>query len=322
MSQEADVEYTFRQLSVGMEASYDRMASAIAQNLSPKDKASASTILECVTCSLRVLTVAELSEALPDDISKMPDFQRSVVDLCGGFVVIDNGDNIAMIHQTAREYLLSAQSRPFPVEKDAAHRQMFLSSMRSLMAVDVRAKVEGNQQPHFLDYAARSWSSHLASSPPGCGQVREVLKNFLTGNCVLTWIQVVGTSGQLRLLIQASKHLSEYATILNAYDKTRGEDDQHIGEQGLIRSWSEDLVKVVGKFGRALQQNPESIHKHIAPFCPPSSAIFRQFEKSNETSLLVSGISTKIWDDSLARLSLEFDTQATSIWLPDLKLPS
>ena len=268
MSQEADVEHTLQQLSVGMEASYDRMASAIARNLSPKNKALASTILECVTCSLRVLTLAELSEALPDDISKTLDFQRSVVDLCCGFVIIDNGNNVAMIHETAREYLLSAQSRPFRVEKDAAHRQIFLGSMESLMAVDLRAKVEGNQQPNFLDYAARLWSSHLASSPPGCGQVREVLKKFLTSDWVLTWIQVLGTSGQLRVLIQASQHLSEYATRLNAYDETRGENNQRVGEYELIRSWSEDLVKVVGKFGKILQQNPESIYEHIAPFCP------------------------------------------------------
>jgi len=296
-----------------MEALYDRMASAIVQNLSSTDKASASTILECVTCSLRVLTVAELSEALREDASKMLDFQRSLVDLCHGFVVIDNGGNIAMIHQTAREYLLSTQNRPFRIDKDVAHRQMFLSCLRSLMAVGLRAKVKGTQQPHFLDYAARSWSSHLASSPPDCGQVREVLKPFLTGNWILTWIQVLATSGQLHVLIQASKHLSIYATKQKVYDGTWGEEDQHIGWQELIESWSEDLVKIVGKFGRILRENPESIYKLIPPFCPLNSAIYQRFGKPKEKSLLISGISTENWDDSLARLSLEFGTYATSI---------
>lgn len=61
---QADVELTLQQLPVGMEASYDRMASSIAQNPSATDRALVSAILQCVTYSLHVLTVAELSQAL------------------------------------------------------------------------------------------------------------------------------------------------------------------------------------------------------------------------------------------------------------------
>lgn len=133
------------------------------------------------------------------------------MDLCGGFVVIDNGGNVTMIHQTAREYLLSGNDRPFYVDKDAAHKQVFLNCMRCLMAIGLRAKVKGNQKPEFLDYATSSWSSHLTSTPLDYGQVVEVLNKFLTGRWVLTWIQVLATSKQLGVLIQASKHLSRYS---------------------------------------------------------------------------------------------------------------
>lgn len=312
---QADVELALQQLPVGMEALYDRMASSIAQNPSAIDRALASTILQSVTCSLRVLTVAELSQALHEDTSEMLDFQRSIVDLCGGFVVIDNGGNVAMIHQTAREYLLSGNDRPFRIDTDAAHEQIFLSCMRCLMAIGLRAKVKRNQKPEFLDYAASSWPSHLTSTPLDCGQAVEVLNKFLTGYWVLTWIEVLATSKQLRVLIRASKHLSKYAAKQKGYDAAQNEKekDHHIVKQELMKSWAEDFVKIVGKFGTILRRNPESIYKLIPPFCPQNSAIYQQFGKTQDKTILVSGLSTENWDDSLARISFGFGTYASSI---------
>lgn len=289
------------------------MASSITQNPSPTDRTLASSILQSVTCSLRVLTVAELSEALHDDTSKMLDFQRSIVDLCGGFIVIDNGGNVAMIHQTAREYLLGGNGRPFRIDRNAAHKQVFLSCMRCLMATGLRAKIRGNQKPEFLDYAASSWSSHLTSTPLDCGQVAEVLNHFLTGYWVLTWIQILATKKQLRVLIQASKHLSKYSAKQRKYNAAQNEKGHHIVKQELIKSWAEDFVKLVGKFGPILRRNPESIYKLIPPFCPLNSAIYQQFGRTQDKSLLVSGLSTENWDDSLARISFGFGTYASSI---------
>lgn len=296
-----------------MEALYDRMASSIAQNPSPTDRALASTIVQCVTCSLRVLTVAELSQALDEDTSKMLDFQQSIVDLCGGFVVIDNGGNVAMVHQTAREYLLSGNDRPFHVDRNAAHEQMFLSCMRCLMAIGLRAKVNRNQKPEFLEYAASSWSSHLTSTPLDCGQAVEVLNKFLTGHWVLTWIQVLATSKQLRVLIQASKDLSKYSAKQKEYNAARNEKDHHIVEQELVESWAVDFLNIAGKFGTNLRRNPESIYKLIPPFCPQNSSIYQLFGKMEARSLMVSGVSTENWDDSPTRISLEFGTYASFI---------
>lgn len=296
-----------------MEALYDRMALSIAQNPSSTERALASTILQCVTCSLRVLTVAELSQALHEDTSKMLDFPRSIVDLCGGFVVIDNGGNVAMIHQTAREYLLSGNNRPFHIDRDAAHKQMLLSCMRCLMAIGLRAKVNRNQRPEFLDYAASSWSSHLTSTPLDCVQAVEVINKFLTGHWVLTWIQVLATSNQLRVLIQASKNLSKYSAKRKKYDAAWNEKGIHIVEQELVESWAVDFVQIVGKFGTSLRRNPESIYKLIPPFCPQNSSIYQLFGKVEAKRLMVSGISTANWDDSPTRIPLGFGTYASFI---------
>ena len=310
---QADVELALQRLPIGMEALYNRMASSIVQNLSATDRALASTVLQSVTCSLRVLTVAEMSQALHDDTSRMLDFQRSIVDLCGGFVVIDNGGNVAMIHQTAREYLLSDKKRPFHVDRNSAHKHVFLSCMRCLMAFDLRSKVKGNQKPEFLEYAACSWSSHLVSTPLDCEQSVEILNKFLTGYWVLTWIQVLATTGQLRVLIQASKHLSKYSAKRKEFSAARDSNDQNIVGQELAKSWAEDFMKIAGKFGTILRRNPEAIYKLIPPFCPQNSAIYQQFGKMQDKSLLVTGLSNKNWDDSLARMSFGFGSYASSI---------
>ena len=245
--------------------------------------------------------------------SKMLDLQRSVVDLCAGFVVIDNGGNITMIHQTAREYLLSTNLRPFHIDKHNAHKQIFLSCMSCLMTIGLRAKLKGTHRPELLSYAAQSWSSHLISCPIDDEDVNEVLKNFLGGNWVLTWIQVLAISGQLRVLVQASKHLSKYS----ARRKNRGISDNDKGHEiigdELIDSWADDFTKIVGKFGTVLERSPEAIYRLIPPFCPSNSAIHQQFGKLKDKSLIVSGLSNGNWDDSLARMSFGFGTYASSI---------
>ncbi|KAJ5740559.1 hypothetical protein N7493_000431 [Penicillium malachiteum] len=112
-----DVERVLQELPSGMEALYDRMALSIAENPSPSARVLALTILQCVACSFRTLTVTELSQILHDDRSGMLDLQQSIADLCGGFVVVDNSGNVIMIHHSAREYLLSDQDRPLLINQ-------------------------------------------------------------------------------------------------------------------------------------------------------------------------------------------------------------
>lgn len=150
--------------------------------------------------------------------------------------------------------------------------------MRCQMAIGLRAKAKGDQKPELLEYAASSWSSHLTSTSHNCEPATEVLNKFLKGHWVLTWIEVLATSKQLRVLVRASKHLSRYSAKQKEHDAARVEKDNHIVKQELIQSWAEDFVKIVGKFGRILRRDPESIYKLIPPFCPQNSAIYQQFE--------------------------------------------
>lgn len=294
-----------------MEALYDRMSLSIANNPAQSGPYLARKILQCVACSFRILTVAELSQALLKDFSGMLDFQQSIVELCGGFVVIDNDGNVVMIHHSAREYLLTGQDRPFVIDRETAHEELFLSCMNCLMATGLSAKVSRDEMPEFVEYSASSWSSHLALIPAACESAPKVVKRFLTGHWVLTWIHVLAMTKQLRILIRASKHLSKYSAARQEIQITTTDGVDQLVEQQLFNSWAVDFAKILGKFGNNLRRDPETIYKTIPPFCPPNSTIFQQFGKPESKLLAVSGFSTPDWDDSIARLS--FGSYASSV---------
>ncbi|KAK1718213.1 NACHT and WD domain protein [Colletotrichum lupini] len=300
-----DVELVLHELPSGMEALYDRMAAKIANSLSSRDRKLSFSVLQRVSCSFRLLTVAELSESLPEDTSQILDIQRSIVGLCAGFTVIDNGANVSMIHETAREYLLNAEG-VLSIDRAAAHEQMFLSCIRNLMDPSLRTKLRRKQKLVFLDYATNWWSFHLAFTSVESHLVIQELQKFLRGSAVLTWIEILAINKQLRQLVQASKNFLRYCGQL---------EESRINPliTDLFKSWAMDFVKIVGKFGALLQRDSESIYRMIPPFCPQGSSIFQQFGKSESMSLAVSGLSSVEWDDLLARLSTGIGTYTASI---------
>lgn len=301
---QADVENALQDMPSGMKAFYDRMAASVAGIPSATDKALADDILRTVACALRVLKIDELAELLDEEMSEMLDLERSVMELCGGFVVIDAGGNVAMVHQTAREYLLSGEitEHPFQIDRGEAHMQLFQNCMRSLTTTGLRGKLTRGNRPIFLDYATNMWAAHMCLTPSGCDRTLEILQKFFTGPWVLIWIHIAASIGRIRLLVQASRSLSGFSTRLSD-QSYKVEDGQHMFQKELIDSWAVDLIKITGKFGSILRRNPEAIYKFIPPFCPRSSAIYQQFGKTESKTLQVSGSSTEIWDDAFARMA-------------------
>ncbi|KAH8653538.1 hypothetical protein BX600DRAFT_82211 [Xylariales sp. PMI_506] len=303
----ADIEAALQELPMGMKAVYDRMASSI-EKKTPDNKSLAAKILQCVACSVRVLRVAELAHALGDVLSEILDLPRTIMDLCGGFVVVDSGGNVAMIHQTAQAYLLDrgGDAGSLRVDRQAAHKLMFISCMRCFSAPGLKAKLERNQKPEFLEYATSSWSSHLVHANPQDQEVAAALKRFLSNRWVLTWIYILAASGQLRVLVRTSSNLSTFVakrrhTITDS--ALQAEGVYHI-ENELFESWSVDLLRIVGKFNNLLRRRPDAIYRSIPPFCPASSSIYQFFGKTEAKTLSVTGFSTHNWDDALARISV------------------
>ena len=304
----ANVEQALRQLLSGMEALYDRMAYSVAVLPQGEDKRLATSILAWVTCALRLLTIEELSLALKDEAAAPLDLQRSISDLCGGFLVVDNGGNIAMIHETAREYLVGHEVRPFSIDRCWAHKQLFMRCMHCLTDFSLRSKITRKQGPAFLNYAATSWFHHLSYSVVDSAEVVHTLRKFFSSTSVLTWIQALAQGDRLRTLVQASTELSHFS--IKRKDKYV---TSQIAQDSFLDAWATDLVKLVGKFGANLVKNPEAIYKLIPPFCPDDSVIYQQFGRKEINTLKVSGFSLTKWDDSLARLSFGAGTHATAI---------
>ena len=304
----ANVEQALRQLPSGMEALYDRMAHSVAILPQEEDKRLATSILAWVTCALRLLTIEELSLALKDEGAAPLDLQRSISDLCGGFIVVDNGGNVAMIHQTAREYLVDHEARPFSIDRCWAHKQLFMRCMHCLTDFSLRSKINRKQAPAFLEYAATSWFHHLSCSVVDSEEVVSTLRKFFSSTSVLTWIQALAQGDRLRTLVLASTELSHFSIKRKDNNVTSS-----VAQESFLSAWATDLVKIVGKFGANLVKNPEAIYKLIPPFCPDDSVMYQQFGSKETNTLKVSGISLTKWDDSLARLSFGAGSHATAI---------
>ena len=309
---EEDIDEALQQLPLGMEALYDRMASSITQHENPRDRNLAIAILQCVTSSLRTLTIPQLCLALNEDTSRILDIQKSVVDLCAGFVVIDNSANVVMVHQTAREYLLHGDGdQPVHVQEDLSHGRLFLSCMRSLMTVGLRAKVQNKQTSDFLDYAATCWSKHLTAMPYDFEPAIEALSKFLSGSWILIWIHYLSSTKQLGVLVQAAGHLSRHFATQRIHQEFSDRlEGTGLRKRALLEGWATDLIKIVGKFGRILRRSPDSIYKIIPPFCPQNSSVFQTFGKQDTKALSVLGMTSDSWDDSIAYIPVESFTVA------------
>ncbi|KAH8653539.1 hypothetical protein BX600DRAFT_515806 [Xylariales sp. PMI_506] len=296
-----------QELPTGMEELYDRMGSSILEQ-EPVDRFLTIRILAWVTCALRPLTVDELTEAL-----EIQSQARSINDSCAGFVTIDSYANVALIHQTASDYLLNCQDKKYFIDKRVSHENIFLRSLKSLMSRTLRRDVTKETTSPFLKYIITHWSIHLISSSSTSDEAIAALVRFLRSPNVLIWIHAVVKARYINILVQTSSNLAAFAQKIGVSDAKSLPLERHRDEQEFIEAWATDLAKITGKFGSQLMHMPDSIYKIIPPFCPPESVIYRQFGRKEIDTLKISGLSNTAWDDSLGCLSLRQNEKATAL---------
>lgn len=307
----AAVEDALKDLPPGMEALYDRMAVSVQTQPTTNDERLGQSILGWVTCAQRVLSVEELSDALGND--DILEIHRTIGDLCGGFVVVDKEGKVAMIHETAREYLVRGgdRDRPFSIDRKSTNDKLFKRCILRLTDPALRSRINRNQPPALLEYATSAWFIHLSLGPATHPDILDTVVKFLRGPHVLTWIQVAARRKELGALVVASRYLTDVVFKL----RRLGDNESLVHRQAIavIEGWATDLIKIVGKFGNSLNQNPDSIHKLIPPFCPEDSIIYQQFGRKESKALHISGITSSTWDDCLARFSLEQGFMASAV---------
>ncbi|KAL2015463.1 hypothetical protein VTK56DRAFT_5388 [Thermocarpiscus australiensis] len=287
----------------GMHQLYDRMMGAIVDLELDEDKALAKLLLTWAMYAKTPVTVEELSEVYPAELSSIMNFNHTISQVCGQFVVADPQGRVTLVHHSAREYLRRAAHGPFALEPEMANEEILSRCLATLCDKGLRRKLQTLKVPRFLPYASTSWSSHLEGSSPYSNHVLDSVVRFFSGPYPLAWIQYLALSGRLSELFGASRRLSTYVRKRRKADTETSPMLHRLADLSLLETWAVDLTKLAAKFGRYLSESPALIYQCIPALSPASSIIHQKFDENPAATLSVSGLSNREWDDCLARVS-------------------
>ena len=307
-----DIQAALSELPPGMDALYRRMEMNVKQISRAADTETSRIILAWVIFARRPLTKDDLLSVLKAEHLVPLDLNHTLSELCGHFVIADSNDRITLVHQTAREYLVKSQDMPFSLDPESSQESLFSTCLAPFLDHKLRSKLRQKVFPSFLEYAATSWFHHLESCSALSNKILDSLVIFLNGSYTLTWIQTLAMLGQLQALVFASRSLATSAQKRRKADAPIMHLLHRDSDLSLLEMWAVDLLKIVGKFGDYLLQDPTVIYKFIPQFCPRDSMI-RQTTIGSSLQFSVVGLEATEWDDCLARLSLGSNQQAYTL---------
>ena len=311
---EEDVNFALEELPPGMEPLYQRMEDSIQRHKRPTDKALARQLLMWALYSQTPISIPEIHHILEPSFGSLLNIKATLSQLCGHFVVVESGSHIALVHQTAREFLSSSTRLPFSLEPITAHNEMFSKSLSVYLDPGARSRIRQASELKFLKYRATYWAHHLnsASNTGNTDLQLDVLVRFFNEPGTLSWIHSLAVFNRLKTLIEVSKQLNAFVRKQRLIDANRTPLLHRLSDLSLLESWSRDLLKLVAKFGSHLVHDPAAIYKCVVPFCPTESAIYKSFSRLSSQSLKVHGASQD-WDDCLARVSIGSEQRALEV---------
>jgi len=306
------------EVPAGLHDMYSRMVHSIEGD--PRRVALAGSILLWTAVASRPLSLDELRCAIKLDLNqKLQSLDKAIPSLCGQLVFVDQDNKVHLIHETAREFLLSDCPSPnLAVDKRRAHTHLSLRLLRYLCndwANVVRGQRQGPAKPRgfvkaqvandqfdksLLDYAYTFFTDHLYKCSSSDDELIDELCTFFRGNHVLGWIEYVAKGQDLSIITRAAMDLRGY---LARRAKHTSPTDPAIH---LIDSWATDLIRIVAKFRSQLLACPSSVHSMIPPLCPPDSMISRTIPPNpRPPTLVVKGMPSGTWDDCLSRINIQ-----------------
>ncbi|KAL8791063.1 MAG: hypothetical protein Q9213_000270 [Squamulea squamosa] len=327
-----DIRAALTEIPGGMGPLYERMTELIA-NQPAKPYKMAVRILTWVACAFRPLEIVELEVALRPEFQDFYSLEHTIDEICGHFIVV-NRSKVTLIHHTAAQFLLQdTSSLPVTIVSSEGHQHIttvcidFLSDSSkwrrvfSNMQTTQQSSSSTSRNPEFndypfLSYALTYWVYHFSLAPADSDELLETVLTFLEETCLL-WINGVALFGSLRVLTQAAQHFKTLLKRRVISLAKRSTPSLTLTRDSELRQWANDIIRVVGRFGRNIIENPASIHKHIVPFCPKESIISRSFGSTSRSAFAVSGISSKKWDDCLARMTMGEDQTASKVLCKD-----
>ncbi len=327
-----DIRGALTEIPRGMGPLYERMIELIADQ-EPKPGKMAVRILTWVACAFRPLEIAELEIALRPDFQDFYNLEHTIEEICGNFVVV-NKSEVTLIHHTAAQFLLrDTLSLPLSIIPSEGHQHIatvcieFLSDSSkwrrifSNMQTTQQSSSSPSRTPQivdypFLSYALTYWAYHFSLAPVDSDDLLETILTFLEEACLL-WINGVALFKNLRVLTRSAQNFKAFLKRRQNNLAKRSIPSLTLTRDSELRQWATDIIRVVGRFGRNIMDNPASVHKYVIPFCPKESIISRSFGSSNRSAFSVSGITSKKWDDCLARMTMGEDQTASKVLCKD-----
>ncbi|KAL8788492.1 MAG: hypothetical protein Q9195_007269 [Heterodermia aff. obscurata] len=312
------IQDALRDIPNDMNDLYRRMELSILNSPRKSNIALAKAILQWVTCARRLLTLEELSQALRPEIPELLDPRRTIQDVCGQFTVINDAGQVAVVHQTAREYLTKNSGDKSFVNIEEAHAKLFRKSISVLCDPTLRYKLTHSPSTlrtaeSFLFYAAISWTYHLQHIRIPCNEILDSVLQLFKSTSVLTWIQFLALFGPLETLVKAAKALTSFVRHRRKFNSTENPLLHRLSDLDLLERWTVDLVKLIGKFSRQLSSDPSIIYNLIPALCPKYSILHQQYFQRDATEIAIRGISDTHWNDNLAKIALPNGDQAWNI---------
>lgn len=298
---EAQVREILRAVPTEMDKFYQR----ILDNLlaTPRNLPLAKAILRWTVCAARPLTTDELKEAIKNDIAEVvPQLEKKAGAICGHLVFVDKDLRVRVTHATVRTYLMGGHSSTseFYISRVKEHSRLAKVCLSYLSGPEMkppkfrpgRVVSRHATRSAFAEYAIANFAEHIARATSEEDAHLLALNAFLQTH-VLTWIEAIATSQDLRPLIQTTKQLKNYMERRAKYIPPLGVEIQNVS------SWITDLVHIIAEFGKPLLAAPSSIHFLIPPLCPAQSMVY-QASQLNNRGFRVAGLSQKTWDDRLS----------------------
>ncbi|KAI0199807.1 hypothetical protein F4808DRAFT_471256 [Astrocystis sublimbata] len=290
-----------------MNALYSRIVDEMSRAKFGKDLA--KSLLVWATCAFRPLSVDEMHSAVEADIKDSVGDIGNSISTCRNLVFVDQANKIQLVHLTAREFLSHKDISPeFFIDNSAVHKRMALVCIQTLCGEQgnnktgsrnrrVADSTTSSANSVFYDYASTFLFQHALQIESMDDEVFAELARFLGSREVLVWIEQLAKRYDLQRLYQAGQSCTNLAARRLQLEPTVASQKK----LSIIVQWGTDLVRLVNKFGKRLNQNPSCIHSSIPPFCPNESALRKQFVNPYR-GLHLQGCVSEKWDDRLCTI--------------------
>ncbi|KAK3291007.1 uncharacterized protein B0H64DRAFT_411125 [Chaetomium fimeti] len=280
------------------------------------------SLLTWVVLACRPLTVDELTAAINLDTNEtLQTPMKAIPELSGQLLFIDESQQVHVIHETVREFLVSVKDAGVALSVDVRDAHTRLGTLLLKYVCGEAPKPQGARatskgyhswvfekpsvpgrpiSTSLMDYACRFFSEHICLGNTKDSQVVDGMCAFFNSDSLLSWIQYIVTKGNLTPIVRTALNLRAYLNVRFDHISTSDEVARVLHDQ------TTEVMHIAAKFQQQLLSCPSAIYRLIPSLCPPDSMIFRTFCKAPRSSLSlqydVKGLPPRSWDDCVARV--------------------